>query len=299
MSYLSAPVFLFIPPLATRSPVKHVAAHSLLALVAFVLLPAAAPLNAQVASDLKMTSSEVDSGQATSTTESHARHMLSASFAHLAHELPANCLHGSPLGSSDGFSAETGDAAGAPSFFATGEFAGGTADGASGPSNTFTVGSGPIAGAISGFKAAWNRGDWDLYLSGYAWHLPGSYTAARRSKLNSTTWGGGFGRSIGDDQGNRHLIFVMGTQDSHYKPEYFAAYCWQHPLIPDSPVQLDFGISAFLFSRVDVEDGIPLPGLLPYLAVGSKRTQLIMLYVPPIGDLIGGQTVYFFARVLL
>jgi len=247
------------------------------------LLPCAAPLNAQVASDLGMTSSEAETGQATTATMSHARNMVSASFAHLAHELPANRLHGNPLGFNDQFLAETGDAAGAPGFFATGEFAGGVADGASGASNTFTVASGPIAGAISGFKAAWNRGEWDLYLSGYAWHLPGSYTAARRSKLNSTTWGGGFGRSIGDDQGNRHSIFLMATQDSHYKPEYFAAYCWQHPLLPDSAVQLDVGLSAFLFSRVDVEDGIPLPGLLPYLAVGSKRTQVMILYVPPIG----------------
>ena len=95
------------------------------------------------------------------------------------------------------------------------------------------------------------------------------------------------------------MLCVMVTQDSHYKPEYFAGYLWQHPLIPDSPVQVDFGITAFLFSRVDVENGVPLPGILPYLAFGTKRVQVVVLYVPPIGDLIGGQTVCFFGRIQL
>ena len=156
-----------------------------------------------------------------------------------------------------------------------------------------------IDGPLSGAKAAWRHGDWDLYISGYAYHLPGYYTAARRAKLNANEWGGGLGRSIDDRKGNRHQVFFLAAQDSHYKPQYFAGYSWLHPFFPDSPAQLDFGISAFLFSRVDVADGVPLPGLLPFLSVGTKRVQLIVLYVPPVGQEIGGQTVYFYSRIQL
>jgi palmitoyl transferase len=171
----------------------------------------------------------------------------------------------------------------------------GSGEGASAGNSATTAES--IDSPLAGAKAAWRHGTWDLYISGYAYHLPGYYSAARRARLNANEWGGGLGRSIEDQKGNLHQVFFLVTQDSHYKPQYFAGYSWLHPFFPDSPVQLDFGVSAFLFSRVDVANGVPLPGLLPFLTVGTKRLQLIVLYVPPIGKEIGGQTIYFYSRI--
>src|SRR5687768_11178141 len=104
-------------------------------------------------------------------------------------------------------------------------------------------------------------GDWETYLTGYAWHLPHGYQESTRARLNETTWGGGFGRTIKDDDGDRHSVYFMAFSESHREPQFNVGYGWQRYWNPTANVSLGGGYLAFLFSRKDVSNYLPMPAV--------------------------------------
>lgn len=147
-------------------------------------------------------------------------------------------------------------------------------------------------------KAA-RTGRWDAYVTGYAWHAPWAYTDATRGRLNETTWGGGFGRSLRDDDGDRHSVYIMAFSDSHRATQFVAGYAWHRYWMrtPDSGVGL--GYMAFIFSREDVANRWPLPAALPCVSVRWRRWEALGLFVPRVSKDIKGDVFFVFARIAL
>lgn len=152
---------------------------------------------------------------------------------------------------------------------------------------------------IDVIRATVQHGKWDVYASGYAWHLPWGYSDATRARLNETTWGGGFGRSLRTEDGDRHSVFVMGFSDSHRTPQYIASYGWQRYWPAARKLSLGWGYQAFLFSREDVAGSFPLPALLPCASIRFRRWEAIGMFVPRISRDIKGDVFFVFGRVSL
>lgn len=142
-------------------------------------------------------------------------------------------------------------------------------------------------------------GDWETYATGYAWHLPHGYQERVRDRLNETTWGGGFGRTIDDEDGDRHSVYVMAFSDSHRALQVNVGYGWQRYWRATRNVSLGAGYLAFFFSREDVANHLPIPALLPCASVRYGRIEVIGLYVPRVSRDIKGDVLFVYLRVPL
>ncbi|WP_232256424.1 hypothetical protein [Caballeronia glathei] len=67
-------------------------------------------------------------------------------------------------------------------------------------------------------------GTWDLYLTGYGWHIDGYDNT---SHLNANSWRGGAGKHWTDENGNDDILFAMAFSDSHNHIEPIAGYARQ------------------------------------------------------------------------
>jgi palmitoyl transferase len=144
-------------------------------------------------------------------------------------------------------------------------------------------------------KDAFFDGRNDYYASGLTRHAPWAYSSERRhDELNEAAWGGGFGRSVVDANGNTHSLYAMVFRDSHYKPQYTAGYFWMTYWPLAGRLQGGLGYSAFLFSRDDIGNRYPLPAVLPAASVRYREVELIGTFIP--GFTQGGNVGYFFAR---
>ncbi|KOQ36676.1 lipid A palmitoyltransferase, partial [Achromobacter xylosoxidans] len=70
----------------------------------------------------------------------------------------------------------------------------------------------------------WTEGGNDLYFSGYAWHNRAMYSRDKINSFNELAWGGGYGRSIYDEDGDWQGLYAMAFLDSHSKVEPIAGY---------------------------------------------------------------------------
>ncbi len=152
---------------------------------------------------------------------------------------------------------------------------------------------------IATIKAAVRDGDWETYATGYAWHLPWGYKDATRARLNETTWGGGFGRTLEDEDGDRHSVYAMAFSDSHRQPQVNVGYAWQRYWQPTRKLAVGGGYLAFLFSREDVANHLPIPALLPCMSIRYAGVEVIGLFVPRISRDIKGDVLFVYLRLPL
>jgi lipid IVA palmitoyltransferase len=152
---------------------------------------------------------------------------------------------------------------------------------------------------VATIKEAVRAGDWEAYVTGYAWHLPYGYRDTTRARLNETTWGGGFGRTLRDEDGDRHSVYVMAFSDSHRKPQLNVGYAWQRYWNPTRNLGIGGGYLAFLFSREDVANHMPIPALLPCASIRYGGLEVIGLFVPRVSRDIKGDVLFVYLRVPL
>ncbi len=152
---------------------------------------------------------------------------------------------------------------------------------------------------LDAINATMRTGRWEAYVTGYAWHLPWGYSAATRGRLNETTWGGGFGRSMRDGDGDRHAVFFVASEDSHRESQFIVSYGWQRYWSPTRDFSLGWGYMAFLFSREDVANYLPLPAVLPCASIRYRRWEAVGLFVPRVSKDIKGDVFFVFMRVAL
>lgn len=152
---------------------------------------------------------------------------------------------------------------------------------------------------MDAISLAVQSGEWESYLTGYAWHLPWGYAPATRARLNEKTWGGGFGRTAEDADGHRHSVFAMAFVDSHRATQFNVGYSCQRYWSPGAQLNFGLGYMAFIFSREDVAHHLPLPAALPVASIRYRRYELMGLFVPKISKDIKGDVLFFFLRVPL
>jgi palmitoyl transferase len=144
-------------------------------------------------------------------------------------------------------------------------------------------------------KEAFHNGRDDYYVSGYIWHAPWAYSYDRRhNELNDIAWGGGYGRSVADPNGNTHSLYALAAQDSHYKPQYLAGYLWTTYWPLGGSLSGGLGYTVFLFARSDIANYFPLPGIAPVASLRYRRAELLGAYIPGVAG--AGNVGYVLAR---
>lgn len=139
-------------------------------------------------------------------------------------------------------------------------------------------------------------GSWDLYLTGYGWHIDG-YTDSHRASLNARSWGGGAGKHWTDANGNEDILFAFVFLDSHDHPEPIGGYARQwytEPVL--GGLSLGGGYFLGLTARDDVASYLPLPLALPVASVRYRRLSAMGTFIPRLGGLNKGDVAFFWAR---
>ena len=154
--------------------------------------------------------------------------------------------------------------------------------------------------ACSRIVDTWNRGKHEIVLSGFAWHLPFTWTAERRAELNQNAWGIGYGRTVEEVNGNTHTVFGFGFLDSHKNAELQVGYAWSTYWGPRDGLQPGLGWTAMIVQRPDIVNGIPFPAVLPLFSLRYGQATLVTTYIPTIGGGVNhGSILYIFGRVTL
>ncbi|WP_035060287.1 hypothetical protein [Andreprevotia chitinilytica] len=140
----------------------------------------------------------------------------------------------------------------------------------------------------------------DLYLSGYAWHDPGTYTEQKRSELNNKAWGLGYGKQLTDADGNEDFVYGLAFSDSHKDMQINIGYgrLWYWDIA--GPVKLGGGYTIGLTHRHDILSGVPFPVAFPLVTVKVDRFSLLGTFLPKLGGgLNHGNVGYLFGRIEL
>lgn len=137
-------------------------------------------------------------------------------------------------------------------------------------------------------------GTWDLYVTGYGWHINGYHN---RDELNPWSWGGGAGKHWTDADGNEDVLFAFAFSDSHHDFEPIAGYARQwftKPVL--GGLQAGGGYFIGVTARSDVAHYVPFPLVLPIGSLRYRRTSLMATFIPHMGTLNAGNLAFFWGR---
>lgn len=141
----------------------------------------------------------------------------------------------------------------------------------------------------------WHSDTYDLYLPLYTWHNRLAYDS-RVHKYNERPWGGGLGKSFKDEDGDRHYLFLMGFQDSHYMFEPYGGYAFMKNKHFDEKEDFSAGVGIVLGITARQEyDYVPLPLPLPIVGVQYKSLAIEAAYIP--GTKNNGNVLFTWARL--
>ena len=141
--------------------------------------------------------------------------------------------------------------------------------------------------------AAWDHGDNELIVTGYAYHLRSTYTEEKLKELNEHAWGGGWGRTITDPDGDTHTLFLFGFHESHNKVQWNLGYLYSTYWGPQDGLQGGLGIAPFIVQRPDIASGIPIPVVLPIASLKYRKATLMFTYIPTVNNGINNGSVAF------
>ncbi|WP_432722103.1 phospholipid:lipid A palmitoyltransferase [Jeongeupia wiesaeckerbachi] len=154
-----------------------------------------------------------------------------------------------------------------------------------------------LGSACSHVNKIADEGSWDLYLTGYTWHDPHTWTDEKLEELNAKAWGGGLGKRLVDENGNQDLLYGMVFSDSHEDPQLMLGYAkvWYWP--STSIVSVGAGYTVGLTSRADILNRIPFPYILPVLSLRVWRASLMGTFIPSLNSgLNSGNVGFVFGR---
>ena len=130
--------------------------------------------------------------------------------------------------------------------------------------------------------AAWDHGNNELIVSGYAYHLRSTYTEEKLRELKEKAWGGGWGRTVTDADGDTHMIFLFGFHESHGKVQWNAGYLYTTWWGPQDGLRGGLGLATFIVQRPDIASGVPIPAVLPVVSLGFGKATLMGTFIPTI-----------------
>jgi lipid IVA palmitoyltransferase len=148
-----------------------------------------------------------------------------------------------------------------------------------------------FASAKDNIATTYETGTDELLIPTYTWHLPFAYTRAKIKEYQNFPLGIGYGRGRLDDKGNSHSVFLMGFQDSHFKPEWMLGYVWKTYWMLGSETKGGLGFVTGLTARTDYSHYLPVPFILPAASIEYGRLSLEAAYVP--GGKGNGNVVFF------
>ena len=145
--------------------------------------------------------------------------------------------------------------------------------------------------------AAWDHGDNEIILSGYAYHLRSTYSEEKLRELNEKAWGGGLARTVFDPDGDSHTIFLYGFHESHGKVQWNAGYLYTTYWGPQDGFHVGLGGTVFIVQRPDIASGVPIPAILPIASIGYAKANLMATFIPTVnGGVNNGSVFYVFGR---
>ena len=124
------------------------------------------------------------------------------------------------------------------------------------------------------------HGNNEILVSGYAWHIPSTWTAEARAQENPNAWGGGWSRTLERDEHVTENVFFLVFNDSHSEPEYQIGYGWNYFWGERDSVQPGLGYTVMLVQRPDIANGIPFPAILPLFSLRYQKATLITTFIP-------------------
>jgi palmitoyl transferase len=131
-------------------------------------------------------------------------------------------------------------------------------------------------------SSTWNASpDRDLYLPVITWHNRATYDRAKIDKYNERPWGGGYGISRYDENGDWHGLYVMVFKDSFNQWEPIGGYGYEKIWRPvqGQNFRLGLGYTAAMTARGNYKY-IPLPLVLPLVSIGYQRLTFQATYIP-------------------
>ena len=127
----------------------------------------------------------------------------------------------------------------------------------------------------------WHSDRYSLYIPAYTWHNRFLYDSETVKKYNENPWGVGVGKSITDEKGNSHLLFIMEFQDSHNKFEPYGGYAFQKNWYLNRNNDWSGGIGYVLgITARDQYNYIPFPLPLPIGGIQYKKLAVQAAYIP-------------------
>lgn len=137
-------------------------------------------------------------------------------------------------------------------------------------------------------------GTWDLYLTGYGWHIDGYDDS---SNLNANSWGGGAGKHWTDANGNQDILFAFAFLDSHKNIQPIGGYARQWYTKPVlGGLSLGGGYFAGFTARSDIAHYLPVPLALPIGSVRYQRASVMATFIPRIPGINKGDVAFFWGR---
>ena len=146
----------------------------------------------------------------------------------------------------------------------------------------------------------YEQGRTGILLSGYAWHLPSTWSSERRAELNANAWGGGLVRTTEDEKGDSRSVFLLAFLDSHENIQWNLGFEHSTYWGSRAGLQAGLGYTLMIVQRPDIADGVPFPAILPLASLRYRDGTFFMTYIPSLGGGINhGSTLFMFGRVLV
>lgn len=162
------------------------------------------------------------------------------------------------------------------------------------PAAATACGDGWMGRACNRIDQIWSTGNHDLYLTGWAWHNRSMYSASKVREFNETAWGGGYGRSIEDEDGDWQGLYAMAFLDSHRHVQPMVGYGFLKQAHLSPAWRLGLGYTAFITYRGDVFKYAPFPGVLPLVSASYRDATLFATYIP--GAKGAGNVLFVFGK---
>lgn len=147
-------------------------------------------------------------------------------------------------------------------------------------------------------STVWDEGKQELYVPGYTWHNPSTYTQQQRDGYTTYAAGLGYGRTWTSDSNNDHSLYAMGFRDSHSDFQPIAGYAYQWMWGRPGGLRAGAGVTAFITARYDTNcKYCPFPAALPIASISYWRVSLMGTYVPRFSD--RGDIAFLWAKITL
>ena len=118
----------------------------------------------------------------------------------------------------------------------------------------------------------WNEPqNYDLYLPFLSWHNRFMYDKEKTDNYNEMPWGGGFGVSRYNAEGNWSSLYAMMFKDSHNEWQPIVGYGWEKGWYLDSRREFRLGLGV---------TAVPLPIILPLFSASYRRPSVQFTYIP-------------------